>query len=458
MSTVTLHEGDMLEVLPQLKAAGVTVHTVVTDAPYHLTSIVKRYGSASAAATKAGTKEHHTGAFARGARGFMGKQWDGGDIAFRPETWQLCFDLLPPGGHLVAFSGARTYHRMACAIEDAGFEIRDALLDLVASDAAVQLFLASLNAEQRAAFARCLTESPFGGMLAWLYGSGFPKSHDTAVAFDKALLGFDERDDAKDWEMSRSHFAAMFEGWGTALKPAFEPICFARKPLEGTVAENMAKYGVGALNIDACRVATGDDLNGGAYSGGERQRAEYSSTDSKEGAVPLSRLNRGIGQFEQPQGRWPANVVHDGSGEVVSAFPGAPGQLARASASASARKDQLVYGAMARGSGGREPRGDVGSAARFFYSSKADAGDRLGSKHPTVKPVDLMRWLVRLVTPPGGTVLDPFAGSGTTGMACLAEGFNAVLVERESEYAADIRRRIAHVRGEDAPLFAGAAE
>lgn len=431
--TVTIHHADMREVLARLVADGVQVQSVVCDPPYHLTSIVKRFGAENAAAAKSGTKANHTGAYARASRGFMGKQWDGGDIAFQAETWRLCWDLLPPGGHLVAFSGTRTYHRMACAIEDAGFEIRD--------------------------------------MLSWLYGSGFPKSHDVAKGIDKAagreieivpvgkpikrmIPGADQARDG--WEKNNgreyqpgeyvpSEEAAPWGGWGTALKPALEPICFARKPLEGTVAANVLKHGTGAINIDGCRVGTADNT---------------ARTDS---GTALGRMNDDAWKARagvnggHNLGRWPANVLHDGSDEVVAAFPRSSGQQASTSTSTSTREQQNCYGAMAKGSGGRPPRGDEGSAARFFYSSKADADDRLGSKHPTVKPVDLMRWLVRLVTPPGGTVLDPFAGSGTTGMACLAEGFDCILVEREAEYAADIRRRIAHVSGADTPLFSQGA-
>ena len=350
------------------------VDSVVTDPPYHLTSIVKRFGKPGSAPAQQGTD----GRFARASRGFMGKQWDGGDIAFQPETWRLCFDLMKPGGHLVAFGGTRTHHRIWCAIEDAGFEVRDT--------------------------------------LAWLYGSGFPKSHNAG------------------------------DGWGTALKPAFEPIILARKPLAGTVAANVREHGTGAINVDGCRVATADDLNGGAYSGELRRRDEYTPTDC-DGAVPLSRLNRGAGEYQQPSGRWPANVAHDGSEEVLQAFPES------VSNSGGDRGVSQIWGS----AHGNQPRGghdDSGSAARFFYCAKADADDRIGSKHPTVKPVALMRWLVRLVTPKGGLVLDPFAGTGTTGVAAIREGMRAILIEREAEYHADIQTRIAKLSGADAPLFA----
>jgi hypothetical protein len=180
----------------------------------------------------------------------------------------------------------------------------------------------------------------------------------------------------------------------------------------------------------------------------ERRYADRGSTDFAPTPGP-----RG----GDSKGRWPANVIHDGSEEVVEAFPAAPGQQRPVTGDERVHRTVNAYGVFNGARSGADPRGDVGSAARFFYSAKADAADRLGSKHPTVKPVDLMAYLCRLVTPPGGTVLDPFAGSGTTGMACLREGFSAVLIEREAEYIADIHRRLAHVRGSDAPLFAEVA-
>ena len=359
-------EGDCLTAMQTMALLGETVHAVVTDPPYHLTSVVKRFGGENAAPAQFGTD----GAFARASRGFMGKQWDGGDIAMRPETWRLCRELLPPGGHLVAFGGTRTFHRMAVAIEDAGFEIRDTLM--------------------------------------WLYGTGFPKSHN--------LPG----------------------GWGTALKPAWEPIILARKPLVGTVAQNVLAHGTGALNVDACRVGGAPPVTWAKPRGGIWR------TDAAASAELLT----------SDKGRWPANVVHDGSDEVEAAFAAfgdRPGQLGRSSTNPETSKTRSVYGAMGHCDEAMQPRGDSGSASRFFYSAKAGKEDRAGSKHPTVKPVALMRWLVRMVCPPGGTVLDPFAGSGTTGAACQAEGFDCVLMEREAEYLADIRRRLGLP---DTPTFA----
>jgi site-specific DNA-methyltransferase (adenine-specific) len=325
---VDLHAGDCLDVLASM--ADATFDSCVTDPPYHLTSIVKRFGAQNAAPAKAGK----TGAYKRASAGFMGKQWDGGDIAFRPELWAEVLRVLKPGAHLLAFSGTRTYHRMACAIEDAGFEIRD--------------------------------------QIGWAYGSGFPKSHNQKG----------------DWK-----------GWGTALKPAWEPIVLARKPLsEGTVAANVLRWRTGALNIDGCRIGfkDGDTTASGVRAG---QGSGHATANSDEHIY-----HKGLGGVVAPPhaaGRWPANIVHDGSEEVVAAFPDAPGQLAAVGPQHGPKGSINVYGDY----GPRDefnPRKDSGSAARFFYTAKADADDRLGSKHPTVKPLDLMQWLVRLVTPPAG--------------------------------------------------------
>ena len=352
---VTLHAGDSRDVLKTIPDC--SIDSIVTDPPYALVSIVKRFGAGNAAGVK--VPEGGSGAYARASKGFMGKQWDTGETAFDPAFWAECLRVLKPGGHVVAFSGTRTYHRMASAIEDAGFEIRD--------------------------------------MLSWLYGSGFPKSHNAG------------------------------NGRGTALKPACEPICFGRKPLIGTVAANVLQHGTGAINIDGCRVGidAADDIFA------KNPHTVNQATNEIYGAFKAG------SEYKVPRGRWPANIIHDGSEEVMTAFPDTEG------------RGNL---GPSKGGGGMYGHGDTinnfgpgddGSAARFFYTAKADANDRIGSKHPTVKPVDLMQWLCRLVTPPGGTILDPFAGTGTTGEAAFREGFNAVLIEREPEYQADIRRRMA---------------
>ena len=249
--------------------------------------------------------------------------------------------------------------------------------------------------------------------IGWTFGSGFPKSHNGP--------------------------------WGgTALKPAWEPIAMARKPIVGTVAQNFERYGVGGLNIDACRVATDENLNGGAYAKDGQERTD------DWGAHNGFRRNQGL-TFVQPDGRYPANLIHDGSDEVLAAFPQAPGQQADVSHTAPSDKTGRVYGAMKRQgepSQDSENEGtvgfkmkpgarrlDAGSAARFFYAAKANKKDReTGNLHPTVKPTDLMRYLCRLVTPTNGLVLDPFMGSGSTGKAALLEGFRFVGIEREAEY------------------------
>jgi len=358
---VTLHCGDSREVLRAIPDA--SIHAVVTDPPYALVSIGKRFGKDGAAPAQFG----RDGTYSRASAGFMGQRWDTGEVAFSVEFWCEVLRVLKPGGHIVAFSHTRTYHRMVSAIEDAGFEIRD--------------------------------------QLAWVYGTGFPKSHNQNG----------------EWV-----------GWGTALKPSWEPIALARKPLEGSVAANVLAHGTGALNIDGCRIEAEAWSPSGVAHGGE--------TVSTYG----NGLNNAGRSGSHAFGRWPANIVHDGSPEVLAAFPetsSGTGAIKRASA---AGYQGNALGRESRAAGTPMiAHGDSGSAARFFYSAKADADDRLGSKHPTVKPVDLMQWLCRLVTPPGGMVLDPFAGTGTTGEAAWREGFSAVLVEREAEYQADIRRRMA---------------
>ncbi|WP_455947848.1 DNA methyltransferase [Lelliottia jeotgali] len=316
------------------------------------------------------------------------------------EIWVECLRLLKPGGHLLAFAGTRTQHRMAVRIEDAGFEIRD--------------------------------------MIAWVYGSGFPKSHNG-------------------------------EWGGTALKPALEPITVARKPLTGTTAENWQQHGTGGLNIEDCRVPTAEDLSGGAYSAAGRSVSPAMSPTGMNRAGA-----RAPGEFEQPAGRWPANLIHDGSDEVLSAFPLAPRQQGDLRGHNRDRTSLGIYGDMGAARDA-VARPDGGSAARFFYCAKASRQDRNngleadavpavaagatmrdrekanwparnGNHHPTVKPTDLMRYLCRLVTPRGGLVLDPFTGSGSTGRAALIEGFQFIGIELDPEYAAIAEARIRAVQ------------
>lgn len=412
-----LIEGDCLAVLPTLEAE--SFDSCVCDPPYHLTSIVKRFGAVNAAPAQFGTD----GAFSRASRGFMGKVWDGGDVAFRPETWAAVWRVLKPGAYLLAFSGTRTYHRMVCAIEDAGFEVRD--------------------------------------QIGWMFGQGFPKSHDVSKGIDKAAGA--ERSEivgsklgrpgmAKDGSNQRNGFdnafggaalgimasdiaapatpeAAQWSGWGTALKPAWEPIVLARKPLIGTVAANVLLHGTGAINIDGCRVVTTERplrLRANEY---RPENVDFQSGSHAAGVTSA--------------GRWPANVIHDGSDDVLEAFAVSGESKSAARKGYVNDRDAAVYGRFDNSpTGPANTYADTGTAARFFYCAKASKADRAGSKHPTVKPVALMQYLVRLVTPPNGRVLDPFAGSGTTGAAALAEGVYATLIERDPEYATDIRRRL----------------
>lgn len=352
---------------------------------------------------------------------FMGKRWDY-DVP-SVELWAECLRVLKPGGHLLAFAGTRTQHRMAVRIEDAGFEIRD--------------------------------------MIAWVYGSGFPKSLDVSKAIDKAagaerevvsqwrtgfsgtlggkaaLGGLNGAADIRTLTIPATEAARQWQGWGTALKPALEPITLARKPLaERTVAANVLMWGTGGVNVDGCRVGaeTGRPLvvsdrrdgNGVYRDGLQGSRSVPGGTDV---------------------GRFPANLIHDGSDEVVRLFPvttsGKPSGTRRASHTFGRGPEQ---GTLLTGFG------DTGSAARFFYCAKASRSEREAGlegdrcTHPTVKPIALMRYLCRLVTPPSGIVLDPFTGSGTTGCAATLEGFGFIGIEREAEYAEIARRRMEHWR------------
>lgn len=486
---VTLHACDCLDALDLLPEN--SVDSICTDPPYHLTSIVKWFGAESAAPAMSATQRRFaktggadrmpgTDQYGRLSTGFMGQQWDGGDIAFRSELWTKMLRVLKPGGHLAAFSGDRTYARMAVAIEDAGFQIRHTVLNMIDPDTQAAAFMNSLDAEQAAAFARLCEGDDFGGMLAWTYGSGFPKSHDVSKGIDKAagatrtvmtatsaavkrmIPGADqnktgwEKNNGRDYTPGVSEpateAARPWQGWGTALKPAFEPICLARKPLsEKTVAANVLRWGCGALNINGCRVGDFDPDSFGEMLEADRRRfGEVSALRRYESAGATNFAALPDPRGGSPKGRWPATIVHDGSDAVVKGFPDSNRQQFATGPKYGNKSSVNCYGDFGPVAE-HLPRGDSGSVARFFYSAKADADDRLGSKHPTVKPVDLMQWLCRLVTPPGGTILDPFAGTGTTGHAALLEGFSAILIEREEKYRDDIARRMALV-------FAGEVE
>lgn len=364
---------------------------------------------------------------------FMGKKWDY-DVPSEA-IWRECLRVLKPGGHLLAFAGTRTQHRMAVRIEDAGFEIRD--------------------------------------MIAWVYGSGFPKSLDVSKAIDKAagaereVVGVKENsfgrkpgggdgwDEAIEGGKASDHVfnitapatdaARQWQGWGTALKPALEPITVARKPLVGTVAENVLAHGTGALNVDGCRVYA-DDAQGGTYT---VKRFAPGASVNKDGNWKQDVEFTG----EMKAGRWPANLIHDGSEEVVAGFPetGVSKGTAQFKTHTTYQWNKSHPDATAEPQYGAEiGYGDTGSASRFFYCAKASKRDRGDeNKHPTVKPTDLMRYLCRLVTPPGGTVLDPFMGSGSTGKAAALEGFHFIGMERDADYFTIAQARIDHARKAD---------
>ena len=400
-----LLNGDCIEQMQKLIDEGVQVESVVTDPPYEL--------------------------------GFMGKSWDASGIAFDKKTWELAFQLLKPGSYLLAFSASRNYHRMAVAVEDAGFEIRDQIM--------------------------------------WIYGSGFPKSLDIGKGVDKkqgnerVTVGERTRnvkpfDDDNGWNSNNTTGNHIYtkgnsewEGWGTALKPAHEPIVMARKPLEGTVVDNVLEHGVGGINIDECRV------------GKEILEEQIAGRSNK------------IGTFERKnmitpkrEGRFPANVMHDGSDVVQDIFPKTSKSSGGGGSKTVSPSDNVYQG----GWGHKEYDktigfGDEGSASRYFYCPKVSKSERnqglvefddkqyshdgrkksienpyqrnksiSKNNHPTVKPQELMKYLCRLVTPKGGTVLDPFMGSGSTGMAAKDEGFDFIGIEREKEYFEISEQRI----------------
>ena len=427
--TYQILHGSNLDILPTLPDN--SVDSIVTDPPYEL--------------------------------GFMGKSWDSSGIAYSTELWGECLRVLKPGGHLLAFGGSRTWHRIAVAIEDSGFEVRDS--------------------------------------IAWLYGSGFPKSLDISKAIDKAAGA--EREVVRT--IKKNHFsgdnyathegwarpshknpdgtaktemnitapatpeAQQWEGWGTALKPAFEPVVVARKPLIGTVAENVLTHGTGGLNIDGSRIGT-EAITINNYPDG---------FDPKGNLNGLSQAGNNY-ESKTSQGRWPSNVILDPyTAELLDEQSG-DSKSAKGKVSAT-NSGNSTWAADDGGNfdKGRtrewEGYGDSGGASRFFYVAKASKRDRnegleeleerpgpdtlnsghretSGSRssysrqnfHPTVKPTDLMRYLIKLVTPPGGVVLDPFTGSGSTGKAAILDGFDFIGIELTEEYLPIIEGRLAN--------------
>jgi len=415
MKEYTLHTGDSIEVLKTMEEN--SIDSVVTDPPYEL--------------------------------GFMGKDWDKSGIANSVELWKEVYRVLKPGGHLLSFGGSRTYHRMACAIEDAGFEIRD--------------------------------------QIQWIYGSGFPKNLDVSKAFDKKAnllknqgTGFSHvGDDGRKAELKqtldyRSDYGYIYEpvsdsakkwsGWGTAIKPAHEPLVLARKPFKGTVIENIEKYGVGAVNINESRIGADTVGWGGARGGSE------DPTQSKERNY---RLNEG--EPRPVQGRWPANVILD---EEAAAQLDLQSGVSKSNPRTPSKQHHT--GSVTSFERGSETslHSDSGGASRFFYTAKTSPTEReaglkhmelrvgggmkgtedgslltgsgnernpmRANHHPTVKPITLMRYLVRLITPPDGLVLDPFCGSGSTGCAAVMEGFNFTGIDLDPEYIEISQARIEH--------------
>jgi site-specific DNA-methyltransferase (adenine-specific) len=429
--TYQILHGNNLDILPTL--ADNSIDSIVTDPPYEL--------------------------------GFMGKKWDSSGIAYSVELWQQCLRVLKPGGHLLSFGGTRTYHRVAVAIEDAGFELRDS--------------------------------------IAWLYGSGFPKSLDVSKAIDKAagaereVVGTNKRhigsetwqaEDGGRWDprdaddkgyksfditAPSTPEAQTWQGWGTALKPAFEPVIVARKGIEGTVANNVLKWGTGGLNIDGSRIgrAEGDNSSAG------NRTATFGTQDTQSGGD-------GSGGWEQNSGgRWPANIILDPyTAELLDEQSGH--SASKSGGRSTGRNFGQDFEDASQKDRERTGHTDSGGASRFFYVAKASKrdrnegleelpekikpygnrevddvpveGDRPGSVndkfttqpaknfHPTVKPTSLMEYLIKLVTPPNGTVLDPFTGSGSTGKAAILQGFDFIGIEMTEEYLPIIEGRLKH--------------
>jgi site-specific DNA-methyltransferase (adenine-specific) len=418
LENAVVYHGSNLDVLPTLPDN--SVDAIVTDPPYEL--------------------------------GFMGKSWDNSGIAYSVELWQECLRVLKPGGHLLAFSGSRTYHRMTVAIEDAGFEVRD--------------------------------------MIAWVSNKTFPKSHNISKAIDKAAgkreavgVGFVTAGDygTRNLKAPNRDYddpdlvtdeAKKWDGWGTALKPTVEPVVMARKPFDGTIANNVLTWGVGGLNIDASRIGFGDE----AIDFDSVQRQSADNPIKFGGAKPGD-----VVSMYKAEGRWPANVVFDedcaGLLDQQSGVTKSPATYVRGADGFG----QTSFGAGQTAGTESLNYGDSGGASRFFYVARASKTDRNegleelpetkvgsfagnamqadGNKigrnperpnllahnfHPTVKPTALMEYLVKLVTPPGGTVLDPFTGSGSTGKAALLNGFKFIGIELTADYLPIIEGRLKH--------------
>ena len=386
----------------------VQVDSIVTDPPYHLTSIVERFGKEGSAPAQEGTD----GAFARASKGFMGKEWDGGDIAFRKETWELAYQLLKPGGHLLAFSASRNYHRMAVAIEDAGFEIRDQIMWIYGSG-----FPKSLNigkgVDKKLGNKREVVKTIERGDVQTAIDKGVGYTADPANKNNKAVFGYGTETVTKG--------NSEWEGWGTALKPAHEPIVMARKSIESTIVDNVLKHGTGGINIDGCRV----ELDGEKPPSGSAKRV-YKNNEYTEEKI------YGDNKTTPETGRFPANVMHDGLQEEWARYFYCPkvSSAERNRGLENFEPKPMAWGNQAKAELKRGNLDFVGSGDGTKHNKVA----MRVNTHPTVKPQELMKYLCRLVTPKGGTVLDPFMGSGSTGMAAKDEGFEFIGIEKEKEY------------------------
>lgn len=406
-----IYNGDCLEILRGLPDN--SVDSIVTDPPYGL----GKEPDALAMLQDWLTTGHHE---VKGT-GFMGKKWDA--FVPQPVVWRECLRVIKPGGYLLSFGGTRTYDLVVLGLRIAGWEIRD--------------------------------------QINWVYGSGFPKSLDVSKAIDAAMgaegayggpksaahAGWIDRGRMRGEEghegyqrpwmadtvavdrnarayLPATDQARQWEGWGTALKPAHEPIVVARKPLIGTVAANVLAWGTGGLNIDGCRVGAGELISGGG--------CNFDSWRGAEGRGDRP-ARHGVRDEGHTLGRFPANLIHDGSPEVLACFPDAPGQVTGDEPTANGFSGAVKYSGMRERIASAAPRLELDkSAARFFYCAKSSKQDRgPGNDHPTVKPQALMRYLCRLVTPPSGVVLDPYAGSGSTGVAAITEEFQPVLIEAD---------------------------
>jgi len=446
-----VHCGDSLLLLKQLPDN--SIDSIVTDPPYCL-STSKRFGNSNWEKEGYKSEELKKGGsvFTRNIKGFMGKEWDN-DVAFKVEIWKECFRVLKHGGHLLAFGGTRTYHRLVCAIEDSGFEIRD--------------------------------------MISWIYGSGFPKSLNLGKQYDKMqgnkreVIGKDIQGKKSDGVMSGHHGWAegkvditkgnsFLEGWGTALKPACEPIVLARKPLsEKNIVSNVLKCGVGGINIDGCRIPHNENLKE------TNRHGRSEALVLNENSCGFDNTKNTIASADQ-KGRFPANVILDEeSGNILDKQSGISKSKISLMNEGWSNKQNILN---INGTGNinyKSQRGhnDNGGASRFFYCAKASKNERnfgceeleekpraevdkmmgetsmlngsgnprttkFKNNHPTVKPIKLIEYLVKLITPKNGIVLDIFGGSGTTAIACIKNGFRFILIEKEEEYVKIAEARI----------------